>query len=293
VTKGAGARRPPAWPALLAFAAAFVFTLVANTILIVAVGAARTGAFSSRAADEAQRYALSGPGLAAQAALSASVFACLALAVARIVDPSGRARSGEANAGWTAVAMRLRLGASRATTAGILAAVAGMLGLSLACGAVADLLSVRSSGAVMGAIAHEMRASSPAKLALATAAIGVAPGVAEEIFFRGLVQGRLVAAWGSAGGIVGAALAFGLTHVEPAHAALAFVAGLFLGWTAERLGGIRPTMLAHSVNNSAFVLLAAVSSAASRRAEVAAAVGGAVVWALATAVLASPRARRP
>jgi membrane protease YdiL (CAAX protease family) len=94
--------------------------------------------------------------------------------------------------------------------------------------------------------------------------------------------------------VVGASFAFGLVHVAPVHAALAFIAGLFLGYAAERLGGIRPTMLAHAVNNSMFVALAALHSGdpPARTARIAALVGGAIVWAAATAVLASRLALR-
>jgi len=37
------------------------------------------------------------------------------------------------------------------------------------------------------------------------------------------------------------------------------MAGLFFGWVAERLGGIRPTIVAHAVNNGMFVLVASLT----------------------------------
>lgn len=62
---------------------------------------------------------------------------------------------------------------------------------------------------------------------------------------------------GDLGGILGSAAAFGLIHVEPVQATAAFVLGVFLAWSARRLGSIRPTMAAHAANNAGFLLLAA------------------------------------
>jgi membrane protease YdiL (CAAX protease family) len=275
-----GRSRPAAWPALLAYVAAFVLALAMNLALLLGVGVARAHGPWPAVLDEAQRYALSAAGLMAQATVSACVFAFVAVAAARIDGPG--------------VIERLRLGAPRGSALGTAAAVSGMIGLSFACGAASELLGVRGGG-VMESIAHEMRAPSPGRFLLGVVTIGVAPGLAEEALFRGLLQGRLVAAWGRAPGVVGASVAFGLIHGEAVQGTLAFVAGLFLGWTVERLGGVRPTMVAHAVNNALFVSLAAVHStdSPSRAVQVAATIGGAIVWAGSTALLASRLALRP
>jgi membrane protease YdiL (CAAX protease family) len=44
-------------------------------------------------------------------------------------------------------------------------------------------------------------------------------------------------------------------HLDPLQSSLAFIAGLYLGWLTERLGGVRPAMVAHAFNNAAFVAL--------------------------------------
>jgi membrane protease YdiL (CAAX protease family) len=274
-----GSRRPPAWPVLLVYAVAFFLTLAASTGLLVAVGAARTRGSWAAVLEEAQRFAVSGPGLAAQAVSSAAVLAGVAAFVAR--------REGHG------VAAGLRLGPARGSAAGFAAAIAGMIGLSLACGAATDLVGA-PRGAVMDGIAQAMKAPSPGAFVLAVVAIGAAPGVAEEAFFRGWMQRRLAESWGPGAGVVGASLAFGLIHVDPVHATLAFVAGLFLGWVAQRLGGIRPTMWAHGINNAMFVALASLHGpdATSRAAPTAVLAAGALVCAASVAVLSSRFALR-
>jgi membrane protease YdiL (CAAX protease family) len=217
----------------------------------------------------------------AQAVVSACAFVIVSLVAARL---EGRR-----------VVQRLGLGADRSTGVGLAAAISGMVGLSLACGAATDLLGVRGSSGVMQAIAQELRSPTAARFSAAVFAIGLAPGLAEETLFRGLLQRRLVAAWGRVPGIAGASIAFGLIHGEPVQGTVAVVAGLFLGWTAERLRGIRGAMVAHAVNNALFVALAAVHAAGSpaRGILAASAAAGAVVCVASIAVLSSRLALRP
>jgi membrane protease YdiL (CAAX protease family) len=213
------------------------------------------------------------------ALVSASAFAVVALAGASLSRRS--------------LAAPLRLGPSRATAAGVAAAVIGMLGLSLALGSAAEVLGL-GGGGTMERIARALADLAPGRMALAVAALAVAPGVAEEIFFRGLVQTRLVARWGRWPGIAAAAVAFGLVHLDPVQGSLAALAGLFLGWIAERFEGIRPSVAVHAANNTLFIVLApwmsrGVRSPAGDLAVVGAGVG---VFACALAFLRSSRAVR-
>ncbi|RKH53339.1 CPBP family intramembrane glutamic endopeptidase [Corallococcus llansteffanensis] len=80
-------------------------------------------------------------------------------------------------------------------------------------------------------------------------------GTAEELFFRGYVQTRLVERWGRWGGIAGAATLFGFIHLDPIHSPLALVLGLYLGWLAERTGSVRLPVFVHILNNAASFLL--------------------------------------
>jgi membrane protease YdiL (CAAX protease family) len=91
------------------------------------------------------------------------------------------------------------------------------------------------------------------------------------------------------------AAAFGLIHLDWAQSSAAFALGIYLGWLAERLSGIRPTMLAHVANNSVFVLLSSpgAEGETSRGQSAAVLAGGALVCAAAVAFLRSDRAVRP
>jgi membrane protease YdiL (CAAX protease family) len=154
---------------------------------------------------------------------------------------------------------RLRLAPTRASVAGLGAAVFGMAALSLACGAARDLLGLSGVG-TMAAIASALERPSPAKLVVGLVTIAITPAIAEEALFRGLLQTPLTVRWGRWPAIVVTALGFGLAHFDFVQGTVAFVAGLFLGWVVERFGGIRPAIAAHALNNAAFVLLASFGS---------------------------------
>lgn len=76
----------------------------------------------------------------------------------------------------------------------------------------------------------------------------VLPAIAEELFFRGALQG-LLRPCGSAAAIFGPALLFALLHLDPIQGLTALVCGVFLGWLAERSGSILPGILLHFTNN--------------------------------------------
>jgi membrane protease YdiL (CAAX protease family) len=197
-------------------------------------------------AAEAQHFALSATGLMASATVAAVVLLAVAGVSARLRGPD--------------IAEQLRLRSSRASGVGFLAAVTGMAGLSVACGALNEVLGDKSS-VVMSTLARALAAPSPARFIWAMGAVAIVPGIAEETFFRGLVQTRLAQRWGRWPGIIGSAAAFGLFHVEPLQGSFALVAGLFLGWASDRLGGVRPTVLSHAANNALFVAFAAFANA--------------------------------
>jgi membrane protease YdiL (CAAX protease family) len=234
-----------AWPALAAYAAAFIGSLVASETLVVAVARARVGGDPARLAEAVRDFALSLDGLTSVAATNAIVLGGVALITARLLGGG--------------VVPALRLGPSTASPAGLAGAVVGTVGLSLACGAAIELLHA-GPGTVLHAISSAMHGASPARLGLALLALCVLPGLAEEGLFRGLVQTRLAERWGRAPALVAASMAFGLLHMDPVQGTVAFVVGLYLGWIADRTGSIRPGIAAHAVNNAVFVVLAAVSN---------------------------------
>jgi membrane protease YdiL (CAAX protease family) len=276
----ASSRRPSPWPAVWAFVAALILALGSSILLVFVVAWVRVSGERPRLLAEANAFALSPAGLMVGALGNAAVLGAVALVTARF---QGRP-----------IVARLRLGPTRASPLGTVAAIAGMVGLSVACGAASELLGVRGTG-VMDTMASALRAPSSGRFVAALLAIGVAPGVAEETFFRGSMQTRLVASWGRWPGIVATAAAFGLIHLDLVQGSVAFVAGLYLGWIVERLGGIRPTIAAHIANNALFVTLAALGAggdpgSGSRLAGIAVVTGGGALWLGSIAILRQSRA---
>jgi membrane protease YdiL (CAAX protease family) len=246
--------RIPAWPALLSYLCAFVLVVLGDSVLW-----------------ELLRFATSAGHVVAVAATNGALLLLVALVAARL---QGDVRS------------RLRIGPSRASAAGVVAASVGTVGLSIAGGALSELLGVGHEG-VQEMVETALRGADPAMFAAALGAIALAPGIGEETFFRGLRQTRRVASLGRWPAIGIASLAFGLLHLDKVQTPLVFVIGLFLGWCAERLDGIRPTIVAHATNNAVFILLATVGSRASaqRGVQVAAGASGVLVCLLCAAVL--------
>ncbi len=131
---------------------------------------------------------------------------------------------------------------------------AGLLCLSAAADAVLRGAGLRETGHL--AELDRMIRTSPDGLALTLATLAVLPAVAEELLFRGLIQGALIGWLGPLPAVIATAALFGTLHGDPAHAGSAFVLGLYLGvvmWTAR---SVWPAMLAHAINNTLGVLTA-------------------------------------
>jgi uncharacterized protein len=82
----------------------------------------------------------------------------------------------------------------------------------------------------------------------------VAP-IAEELGFRGFLQPLLARSLGPLGGIVGAAIPFGLLHFSEygnswRHALLISLAGAAFGWMRYRTGSTRASALMHASYNA-------------------------------------------
>lgn len=278
------ASRPSLWPLLVAYLCAFLLALGASATYIVLAVLPSAAGGAAGVADAAAHFALTAPGLLGSAAIDAAALLGVAALAARILRrPDG------------ATLAQLRLGPSRVTAVGTLAAAVGLAGLSLASGSVTELAGIGDKG-VMASIADALAGSSPARAVLAVLAIAVAPAIAEEAFFRGLLLSRLRARWSRWPAIVASALAFGVFHVDPVQGSMAFVAGIFLGWLAERAGSARTGVIAHAFNNAVFVVMTSVSSAndhASRATTVATLVLGGVACAASVGLLSTRVAVRP
>jgi membrane protease YdiL (CAAX protease family) len=151
---------------------------------------------------------------------------------------------------------RLDLGPIRLPRSLLALLVLGMLGLSHGLDGLIEVLDLRERSALAGfddALANARGGT----LWLALLGIGVAPGIAEELLCRGLVQRGLVPILGVAPAIGVAALFFGALHLEPVHAGFAAVLGLYLGVAAQLGGSVRAAILCHVINNLVAVSITA------------------------------------
>jgi membrane protease YdiL (CAAX protease family) len=271
--------RAAIWPTLAAFLVVIALVFLATTAVVFGVALARSRAHGAPLSDEATRFAFSAPGIMAAALVSSVVFVAVALGTARLQTPDVRGR--------------LRLGPSRATATGFVATVLGMAGLSAASGAAADLCGGRGHG-TMDVIARALEHQTVGRLFAAVLTVAVAPGIAEEIFFRGLIQTQLKARWGRLPSVLASATCFGLIHFDVVQGSVAFVSGLFLGWVVERFESVRPSIAAHACNNAAFVFLASTGAGGAISRAVAFEAGGVglAVCAAATAMVRSRLAIR-
>jgi membrane protease YdiL (CAAX protease family) len=127
-------------------------------------------------------------------------------------------------------------------------AAVGAIGYSFFFQGVAMALSLRSR--TVEGLAQALQQTQGLTAALTFSAIGLTGPVAEELFFRGYMQTRLVARHGAVAGILVTALLFGIMHMDPVQSTFAFGFGIYCGIIAQRAASIWPSILAHAVNNS-------------------------------------------
>jgi membrane protease YdiL (CAAX protease family) len=79
--------------------------------------------------------------------------------------------------------------------------------------------------------------------------ISLAPGIAEELLFRGYAQRRLLARWSPWLAIGLTSVVFALFHVTPHAVSFAFPLGIWLGLIAWRTGSTWPGIACHALVN--------------------------------------------
>lgn len=158
--------------------------------------------------------------------------------------------------GGEAPLVRLGLGRGRlrGRVVGLLAL--GVLALSLAVNAALEEGGLRDRG-MLPSFDRVVAGTRGSSLLASGVALGLAPAIGEELFFRGLVQRGLELRIGPGLAIPVAAALFAAIHGDAAHAAAAFVLGLYLGAVAFLSGGVRAAILCHATNNLAAVALGA------------------------------------
>lgn len=85
-------------------------------------------------------------------------------------------------------------------------------------------------------------------------AIGIGPGLAEELFFRGLLGRGLVARYGPGAGVLLTSLLFGLVHLEPRQVIIVFLLGLALHGVYLATRSLWIPILIHVLNNTTAIL---------------------------------------
>jgi membrane protease YdiL (CAAX protease family) len=235
---------PRVWPVLVTYAAVFVALLVVIGVFIVnaVLGKVPRGTPPAEVARQMEAFAVSPDGIMA-GSLITSVTLLLVALVGGAAAPEGLLR-------------RLGLGLAPLHRRRVLLMLVGMLGISEALGALVDILGWAEKGA-LGAWAGAIRQfSGPSFLALVMV-LGLFAPVAEEMFFRGFIQTRLVARFGAWPGILITAVLFGLLHLDPIHTPLSMVIGIFLGWATVASGTLLVAVLLHAANNVTSAVLTA------------------------------------
>ncbi|MGA2447337.1 MAG: CPBP family intramembrane glutamic endopeptidase [Polyangiaceae bacterium] len=231
--------RSPLRSALATYVSAWAVLIAANGALVHAAATILARGRSEGVNAQSFAFARSVPGVLWAGLVSSAALGLVAVASARLHGPG--------------IGKRLRIGPSKASIAGASAAAAGTLALSLASGSLADVMGLGDRGS-MDAIAQILALASVPQIAASLITMAILPALAEEVLFRGLLQGLLVGPLGRWTAIAITAACFGLVHMDAVQGTLAAILGLFLGWTAERLGGIGPGVLAHAINNAVFIL---------------------------------------
>lgn len=84
--------------------------------------------------------------------------------------------------------------------------------------------------------------------------IAAAPGLCEELLFRGYMQRRLLERWSPAVAILVTSIIFALMHIMPHAMLAAFPLGLWIGVIAWRSGSIWPGVACHAFVNGSLNL---------------------------------------
>jgi len=90
-------------------------------------------------------------------------------------------------------------------------------------------------------------------------AVGIAPGICEEIMFRGVILGLLRKKWPAMRSCVIVAVLFGMFHMSSYRLVPTALLGFILGILVVRSKSIFPSMLLHAFNNGISVVIVALS----------------------------------
>ncbi|MGV3622692.1 MAG: type II CAAX prenyl endopeptidase Rce1 family protein, partial [Archangium sp.] len=134
---------------------------------------------------------------------------------------------------------------------------------TLATGSLATyvLEPLRQASDILTRFGEAARNAPPVIFAMLLLVGAVAPGLCEELMFRGLLQTRLIQRWGPLAGIAVTALLFGVYHFDLRQGLAAMAMGWWLGWFAWRDGSTVNVAFGHLLNNATAFMLSRFSPA--------------------------------
>lgn len=231
--------RPRVWPSLLLFPLALVAQFVLSALVLVVWALAR-GVDLAEIASWSRELQASPGGLLLLVLPTQALYLTLALG-AGLLSPSP-------------LRERLSLRLPRRPLASVAWTLVGTLALALALQAASDALLEQPSEQLR-ILSEAILSARGAQATVLVLALSLAPGLCEELFFRGLLQTRLVQAWGAPRGVLLAGLCFASAHVDPQHAALVLPLGLWFGAVSALTRSLPLAMLAHATSNAFSMLL--------------------------------------
>jgi uncharacterized protein len=230
--------RPRVWTVFVAYALSQVVdVMAAGAVVVVLACTVHGGPFES-----------AGEFWKALAAAGESVRGTLGIIVSTMLVFTAAAAGGAllSPVPWR---NRLRLQAARLTRWGWVVSVCGIISIGLIVTSL-DGLSLLPKSAVWEDLEAFIRGLSGLGFLATALVMGVMPGIAEELLFRGYIQTRLSERWGARRGILWTALMFGVMHLDPVQGLFAMIMGIYLGYLTEKTGSILPAILCHAANNT-------------------------------------------
>jgi len=149
----------------------------------------------------------------------------------------------------------LRLAKPAGDAGVIVLAIVGVLSLQTAFIAAGELGWLPESDVLRELSGKLAMLSGPEKL-WAILVIGIAPGIFEELLFRGYIQTGFRRRWGPWLASFLAAVLFGICHLDFTQGMFAALMGWYLGLLTERTNSLWPAVLCHGTNNTIATVLA-------------------------------------
>jgi membrane protease YdiL (CAAX protease family) len=234
---------PRVWTVFVAFGVAMLFGAIVPAVVMLPLALLRFGreVFESPSADTLQTI-LADPVVFLPTIASTQLVLIGVAVCAAILSPVP----------WK---QRLRLGPPVFPWHGYAVAVLGTVALGFGSSLLIELLGWGDEGALK-MFSDALGGLRGMALVLAATVVGVAPGLGEEMLFRGYTQTRLTPRWGRRLSITVTSLLFALIHLDFVQGAFVLLLGLWLGALTERAGSIWPAIVCHALNNTAATLVA-------------------------------------